>query len=392
MNGAREVSPGDEKAAHQRIRRSGRIVRRIAIILFGHDEEGHTFAERTHAVMLSLHGAGILSTQRFVPEQELILRVEETNREAVVRVVGKIATDRELHTYGVAFLNETLDFWQVEFPPPASDAQPMMLTLECGSCGQRLEVVSGQFEYDICQIHGGLTRQCADCGVLTVWRRTDGIGPSLDDRARREDKPSATRVEPDNDILGNERRFASPEISPRSGEVGLFFQHRERAADASKSGWRDRVSGEGKIADTGAGVPRAKKSFSGLAQGDGREVPKRIVPPPVEEEEPAIATRSDQVRDPNVERRQRTRAKVNFFAAVKTPHFGLDIVTCLDMSKGGVGFRSRNPYKKEMKIQIAVPYAPEAKNAPAIFVSGRIANVRKIDGIQRCGAEFLKEP
>lgn len=55
---------------------------------------------------------------------------------------------------------------------------------------------------------------------------------------------------------------------------------------------------------------------------------------------------------------------------MKTEEFGLDIVTCLDMSKSGVGVRSRNPYKQEMKIQMAVPFAPEVKNAPAIFVGG----------------------
>ena len=152
------MSPGDGTAVHQPIRRGGRIVRRIAILLFGHDEEGNTFTERTHTVMLSLHGAGIVSTHRFAPEQQFILRVEETNREAVVRVVGEIATEGQLHTYGVAFLDEGPDFWQTEFPPAqVSDARPMALPLECGSCGQRAEVTSGQFEYDISQIHGGLT-------------------------------------------------------------------------------------------------------------------------------------------------------------------------------------------------------------------------------------------
>jgi hypothetical protein len=43
-----------------------------------------------------------------------------------------------------------------------------------------------------------------------------------------------------------------------------------------------------------------------------------------------------------------------------------------------------------MKIQIAVPYAPEVKNAPSIFVSGRIANVREMDGMWKCGVKFLK--
>ena len=339
------MSPGDGTAAHQPIRRSGRIVRRIAILLFGHDEEGNTFTERTHTVMLSLHGAGILSTHKFAPEQQLILRVEETNREAVVRVVGEIATEAELHTYGVAFLDEGLDFWQTEFPPAqVSDARPMALPLECGWCGQRAEVTSGQFEYDISQIHGGLTRHCEECGVLTVWRRIDDP----------------------------------------------FFPHRNEAMGASKLRWRDEVYGEEETAGTEVCVLRAKKNSSGLPQGEEVELSERITAPTVQEEESVVAAAPEPARDPTVERRRRARAKVSFFACVKTAQFGPDIVTCLDMSKGGVGFCSRNPYKKDMKIQIAVPYAPEVKNAPSIFVSGRIANVREMDGMWRCGVEFLK--
>ena len=386
------MSPGDGTAAHQPIRRSGRIVCRIAIRLFGHDEEGNTFTERTHTVMLSLHGAGILSTHRFAPEQELILRIEETNREAVVRVVGEIATEGQLHTYAVAFLEEGLDFWQTEFPPAqVSDARPMVLPLECGWCGQRAEVTSGQFEYDISQIHGGLTRHCAECGVLTVWRRADGKGPSF----AGEGKALKAQGKPESDILGKERRFARSEIrSPvRGGSSGvddLFFPHRDEAMGASKFGWRDEVYGEEETAGTEVCVLRAKKNFSRLAQGEEVEVSERIPAPKVQEEESVVAAAPEPARDSTVERRRRARAKVSFFACVKTAQFGPDIVTCLDMSKGGVGFRSRNPYKKEMKIQIAVPYAPEVKNAPSIFVSGRIANVREMDGMWKCGVKFLK--
>jgi hypothetical protein len=386
------MSPGDGTAVHQPIRRSGRIVRRIAILLFGHDEEGNTFTERTHTVMLSVYGAGILSTHRFAPEQQLILRVEETNFEAVVRVIGEIATEGELHTYAVAFLDEGLDFWQTEFPPAqVSDARPMVLPLECGWCGQRAEVTSGQFEYDISQIHGGLTRHCAECGVLTVWRRADGKGPSF----AGEGKALKAQGKPESDILRKKRRFARSEIrSPvRGGSSGVddpFFPHRDEAMGASKFGWRDEVYGEEETAGTEVCVLRAKKNFSRLAQGEEVEVSERIPAPKVQEEESVVASAPEPARDPTVERRRRARAKVSFFACVKTAQFGPDIVTCLDMSKGGVGFRSRNPYKKEMKIQIAVPYAPEVKNAPSIFVSGRIANVREMDGMWKCGVKFLK--
>jgi hypothetical protein len=229
--------------------------------------------------------------------------------------------------------------------------------------------------------------------VLTVWRRADGKGPSF----AAEDKVLRAQGKPASDILVKKRRFARSEIRypVRGGSSGVddpFFTHRNKAMGASNLGWRDEVSGKGETAGTEVSVLRAKKNFSGLVQGEGVEVRERIPAPTVQEEESVVAVAPEPARDPAVERRRRARAKVRFFACVKTAQFGPDIVTCLDMSKGGVSFRSRNPYKKEMKIQIAVPYAPEVKNAPSIFVSGRIANVREMDGMWKCGVgwKFLK--
>ena len=395
------MRPGDHTASRSG-RRSGRMIRRLPILLFGHDEEGHTFTEHTHTVVLSRHGAGILSTHSFTPEQELILRVKETSRETEVRVVGEIAAEGELHTYGVAFLDEDLDFWQMEFPQvPVLGEQPQVIPLECGSCGDRVEVANGEFEYDICQIHGGLTRHCAQCGTLTVWRRADSKGPSLAGHALPEDQPAKAQFNHASDLLGRERRFASSETrSSGSLEASRirdpFLLRGKRAMDAPKPGWRDDAAEEIENADLEVDVPRAGKNFSGLAQGGEVEVPEgpghpeHTVERTLPEEEPVVAPATELPRDPSVERRRRARAKVNFFAGVKTPQFGLDVVTCLDMSKGGVGFRSRNSYQQGMKIEIAVPYSPEVKNAPAIFVSGRIANVRELDGMWRCGVEFLK--
>jgi hypothetical protein len=92
------------------------------------------------------------------------------------------------------------------------------------------------------------------------------------------------------------------------------------------------------------------------------------------------------------ERRERVRAKVDFFACVRTQGFGDDIVKCIDMSKGGVSFKSQRCYEKNMAIEIAVPFAADVKGAPAIFVKGRIANVSEMtgSGMWRCGVEFVR--
>ena len=78
------------------------------------------FSEETKTVVLSQHGAGILSYHKLVAEQELTLRVKATNREADVRVGGEIAQEEGRYTYGAAFVDERLDFWGVDFPPAPS--------------------------------------------------------------------------------------------------------------------------------------------------------------------------------------------------------------------------------------------------------------------------------
>ena len=299
-------------------RRSGRIKKEISILLFGSDIDGCVFTEETRTVVLSLHGAGIVSRHRLMPEQELVLRWKETGREAEVRVVGEVAQQGAFHTYGVAFVNERPNFWEMEFPPaPDQPERPVVLLLECGACGEAAELLNGDFEYDICAIHGGLTRFCRECGMLTVWRQRQDAIPALKKR-----KLEAVEAE-------------VPTLLP---EVA--------------------------VKETARTVEAADAVFLPAAE----------------------ATGGDQ------ERRSRTRAKVNFFACVRSDAFGEEVVTCLDMAKGGVGFKTRNQYEKDAIIQIAVPYAAEERQAPAIFVNGRIANVRpmEIEGMYRCGVEFLK--
>lgn len=156
-------------AGTQKARRSGRVSKEIPILLIGSDSDGRVFTEEARTAVLSQHGAGIVSRHRLIPEQELILRCKGENRETVVRVVGEIAHQGERHTYGVAFADEKLDFWKMEFPPPPEwDERPLVLTLECGGCREEVELLNGDFEYDICAIHGGLTRYCEECGMLTV--------------------------------------------------------------------------------------------------------------------------------------------------------------------------------------------------------------------------------
>src|SRR5215467_9167681 len=111
--------------APEGVRRSSRIPKEITILLVGSDMEGKVFSENTKTVLLSRHGAGIVSQYKLSAEQELILRRLDTNKETEVRLVGQIGVEDEVYTYGVAFLNSTNHFWGLQFPAPSQAEREM---------------------------------------------------------------------------------------------------------------------------------------------------------------------------------------------------------------------------------------------------------------------------
>jgi hypothetical protein len=317
----------------QRDRRSGRISKQVPILLIGTDSEGRVFSEVTKTVVLSLHGAGIVSLKKLIAEQELTLRSMVSNREAEIRVVGEIAESEGVHTYGVAFMDESLDFWQIEFPPPPSaEEHPLVISLECSSCHAPLTVINGDFEFDVCAIHGGLVRHCDNCGLATVWKQTTHL-PSL--------RPVVATLP------------SGAEHPPAPTAVAVLDL-----------------------------PPAPPNSIAPPAPA----IPKPLRPPL-----PASRTAALPAPAPLLDRRQRVRAKVNYFACVRSEAFGDDIVVCIDMSRGGMSFKTKNFYLVNISVMIAVPFSPESPQAPAIFVPARIASVSDFPNgkLYRCGVEFL---
>ena len=156
----------------QGTRRSGRIQREIAILLVGSDLEGKVFSEQTKTVVLSRYGAGIVSQYKLVPEQELILRRLDTNSEAEIRIVGQIGSQADNYTYGVAFLDPEIDFWNVKFPPLTdTEIRASRLLLECSSCKGREAVDQSDLAADVFAINEGIVRYCKNCVSSTFWKQ-----------------------------------------------------------------------------------------------------------------------------------------------------------------------------------------------------------------------------
>jgi hypothetical protein len=181
----------------EHVRRSNRIAREIAILLVGSDMEGKVFSEQTKTVLLSRHGAGIVSQYVLSAEQELILRRLDTDKEAEVRVVGQLGSHGESHTYGVAFLDPEMDLWDAQFPSlTESEEEGSRVLLQCGGCKAREMVQQSDLESDVYLVNEGIVRFCKRCGSSTIWKQAaEGAGG---EPVPLEDTPpqAAERAEP----------------------------------------------------------------------------------------------------------------------------------------------------------------------------------------------------
>jgi PilZ domain len=157
------------------IRRSGRVPKEIAILLLGSDTEGKGFAEETKTLVLSRHGATLLSRNKLVPEQEMFISDIGTNKEVEVRLVGQIGERADGYIYGVAFLDQNINFWDIEFPPATQpEENRAKVLLECSGCQIREPADLDALEQDVYAVNEGILRYCKHCLLQTIWKQVRG--------------------------------------------------------------------------------------------------------------------------------------------------------------------------------------------------------------------------
>ena len=299
--------------------------------------DGKGFSEMTKTVLLSRHGAGIISTYKLSAEQEIIIRYFDTNKEALVRVVGRIGSEDEIYTYGVAFVDSSnIDFWGIDFSPVSErEKEARRMLLECGNCKERETVEHSDVESDVFLINEGIVRYCKQCGDSTLWKRA---------AEAPEEQPA---------LVG-----AGPVVGASSSTEATSIATTQAA----------------RIPPMSRNVPAP----SILQPSPGSQVPSAYASPG--ERKPAV---------PLDNRRKHPRTKVSYKASIRRSGFSDDIVTCEDMSKGGLSFRSRKQYFQGTDIEVAVPYSPGAN---AIYVPAQIAWVVEItkDKLYKCGVSYRR--
>ncbi len=317
--------------SYEHLRRSSRIPKEVAILLTGSDMDGRGFSEMTKTVLLSRHGAGIISTYKLSAEQEIIIRYLDTNKEAVVRVVGRIGSEGEIYTYGVAFVDPSnIDFWDIDFAPISErEKESRRMLLECGNCKAQETVEQSDVESDVFLINEGIVRYCKQCGDSTLWKRSSEVP---------EEQP----------------------VLVAAGQNAAESLLAEAPAAPAKP------------------VPPTVQTPSILQASPISETPSAYASPA--DRKPAA---------PLDNRRKHPRTKVSYKASIRRPGFTDDIVTCEDMSKGGLCFRSRKKYFEGTDVEVAVPYSPGGND---IYVPAQIAWVVEItkDKLYKCGAAYRR--
>jgi hypothetical protein len=291
------------------VRRSTRVPKEIAILLVGSDMEGKMFSEQTKTVLLSRHGAGIVSQYALYAEQELILRRLDTNKEAEVRVVGQLGVRDKLHTYGVAFLNPEMDLWGIKFPGMTeSEKAASRVMLQCCGCKSRELVEQIDLESDVYRVNEGIVRSCKKCGASTYWRQA---------------------------------------IEDGDGETSI-------------------------------------SEPSTLAYAETAEPVEALTAMTMTEPAPSAPAA---VKTEN--RRKHVRTRANFKACIRTYSFGEEIVTCEDISRGGLSFKSKKEYATNSDVEVAAPYSAGAQS---IFVRAQIVYVVELKQERRfrCGVRYAK--
>jgi hypothetical protein len=162
-------------AEHKNQRESDRVFLSLHIRVAGITENARDLWEEGRTVDVSRQGAAIMVDLELHAGQNIKIQRVGCGKEAMARVVGRLAGWSEARVFGVALHDRAANLWDIVFPT-ALDAEKVVLRalLRCIACC-RLEVTYlNEFEAGLFLRHHCISRSCANCGGWTTWTRPFG--------------------------------------------------------------------------------------------------------------------------------------------------------------------------------------------------------------------------
>jgi len=394
----------------ERKRRSGRIAKELEIVLLGTDTTGKVFSEETKTVVLSRHGAGLISRYRFAPDEVLTLRMPESSKEAEVRLVGQIGGESGRYVYGVEFVDPDPHFWPMDFAPPEEFEAASSIALECGRCQARQNVEHSEIEEDVYSVNGYVLRFCTDCGTSTHWKKAQGNVPTAVAAARSvpSDRPpesSGAAALPSNGTVAKTDLTAASLPHPPGlsrPDANLFVPvvaaaFRKSLTDSppqaeqasSYSGTSD-LSELASFADIETNIAPVSSvaAIAVLSPARPGQTPQRSTVA-LAAAVPELTSRpAFDANGRRANRRRHVRIRVSFSACVRHPEHADEVVECENVSKGGVCFHSLQQYELGSVIEVAAPFSP---GDTALFMPAKIKRIEPLSGGQvfRYGVEYM---
>ncbi len=122
-------------------------------------------------------------------------------------------------------------------------------------------------------------------------------------------------------------------------------------------------------------------------------VPLRDVSPAPKDEQSGVAPYSRVAESTGLQasvwpqQRKYPRVRVEMKACIAQPGSKEDIVSTIDVSRGGVLVRSDRLYATDTWVQLAMPYTPAATN---IFIPAQIVRRRAVEGAYEYGIQYVR--
>jgi hypothetical protein len=123
-------------------------------------------------VLVSRHGAKIILDHDRVPTGELSVGCLNTNKEAEARLVGFMGEEAEGPSYGIEFIDQEINVWDIVFPPLEESGKAVARTLlRCQRCGMAQLAYLNETEAIIFQFREYVPRPCGICRDLCLWEQ-----------------------------------------------------------------------------------------------------------------------------------------------------------------------------------------------------------------------------